>query len=228
MSNEISFSFSGGGWIGVCYYLGVFKYLINNSILNQKVISLGTSCGSWAATFLLYIKYKNDELKENINIDELKKEIYTFFDSMKPIPFMCKNKLIDFFKKIIPYDEGFMKYISDKLFVSVSVNKIFYLKNKIINPKTYDELIDTLIYSSMIPFFIGKNLRFLDGGITNNQPIHDEKTVKINCLYKYAADVYPSKYFNPIYILKIPPIEIRKNAEEMGYNNIRNFFEADF
>lgn len=229
IKNVYPISFSGGGWLGICYYIGALKYLISGGIIKHNLITLGTSAGAWAAVLLLYIKYSIEIKKEEFSIDEFKKKIFSFLDSCGSIPFLCEKNARLFFEKMIPSDDiEFIKYIRNKIFISISKIKFFYLKNKLLEPKTYEELIDSLIKSSMIPIMIGTDYRNLDGGLTNNQPIYNDKTLKINCLYKLKADIYPDKYINPIYIFKVPCNNTREYYIDMGFRTCRNFFEADF
>ena len=44
----LSISFSGGSWLGMCYYLGCMSYIINHMSC-ENIITLGASAGSWAA-----------------------------------------------------------------------------------------------------------------------------------------------------------------------------------
>ena len=44
----LSISFSGGSWLGMCYYLGCMSY-INTYIKDDNIITLGASAGSWAS-----------------------------------------------------------------------------------------------------------------------------------------------------------------------------------
>ncbi len=224
----LSLSFSGGGWIGICYYYGTIKYLVENNLLQQDIITLGASAGSWAATLVLYIQYKLYIKKQKYNLQKLKKNINSFFNSLKEQYIMHKDKITTFFKKIIPRDKQFINFIKNKLYISISKNKILYLQNILINPKSYNDLIEKLVQSSMIPLFIDLQFDYLDGGLTNNQPIYNKDTIKINCIYKHNADIYPKQFVNIIYMFKIPPITIRTKLNKMGYNNIRNYFEADF
>ena len=53
--NTYILSFSGGGWIGLCYYLGIIEYLIEIDFLKNNIIVLGSSAGSWASLILLYL-----------------------------------------------------------------------------------------------------------------------------------------------------------------------------
>ena len=222
----LSISFSGGSWIGAFYYYGVIKYLMENDILNQEIITLGASAGSFAATMLLYVQYIMITKRINI-LPVLRKKLFKFTESLPEYPMMISKKLTKFLKNLIPYDPHFINFIRNKLFISITENKFLYLKNILENPKSYDDLIKNLIQSSMVPFFMDIPFKFLDGGFTNNQPVYNENTLKINCLFEYKTHIHPSEKTNLIYLYKKPSLKIRNKLIKMGYNDTRNYFEAD-
>ena len=240
IKNTYIFSFSGGGWCGLIYHLGIIEYLYLNNFLDiikkNNLIALGTSAGSWAALILLYI-HKKIVNKEILDFFQIKQQIYNFILNLENnfigIPIDCENnikKLFDFFIK--KEDTDFIKFINDKLFISISEFQSFFkLKNILVNPKSYNELYNNLIDSSKIPVMINtKNLNRLDGSITNNQPLlpnneklNYKKTIKINCLFNYNCDIYPSEFINPIYVCKKPNLDIINKINKLGFNDAKNY-----
>lgn len=235
-NNTYLFSFSGGGFIGLCYHFGIIQYLFEKEILNKiDVICFGASAGSWASLLLLYLKYNliNNNQYEFYNI---KKKFYEFVINLEPkfngMPVNCKDKIIDFFNKL-SFDHKFIEYLHNKLFISISeYQNIFKLKNIIINPKNKEILINSLIDSSKLPVFITleNNFKRFDGSFTNNQPLppnydknNFKKTIKINCLFKYKCDISPSKFVNPIFICKKPSIDKMNEIINLGFNDASNF-----
>ena len=244
IKKTIVLSFSGGGWLGLCYYVGILEYLLHKDIItNFNFITLGASAGSLAAFILLFVKY--NLLKGNeYELIKIKNNFYNFLLNLNKkcfmgIPINCENQINLFLRKLLDTVEDehdFFIFLKDKLFISVSHVIFFKLKNKLINPTNKDELIKTLINSCKLPFMITLNIRNyfsnFDGSFTNNQPllpnyenIEYKKIVKINCIYKYNSDVYPSKFINPIYIVKKPSIEIINKIIKIGKKDIEFYFE---
>ena len=217
MNNTNSISFSGGGWLGIYYYLGIIRY-IHEFYPNKKFITLGSSAGALMATILQLIQYKI------ITLELFEKKLDLFETKIRPQPFFLKNKLRNFLQSFSEISENQFTVFKNSLFISYSKRIGFNIKNKLINPISFNQLIETLVYSSMIPILVGFNSNNFDGFFSNNQPIIDENTLKINCIsYIFSWDISPSKYINPIYIFKIPPKSIKENLINMGYNDIKNF-----
>ena len=57
IEETVILSFSGGGLIGLFYHLGVIEYLYKSNFLNNRIIALGSSAGSWAAMIILYLQF---------------------------------------------------------------------------------------------------------------------------------------------------------------------------
>ena len=109
--------------------------------------------------------------------------------------------------------------VSDKLFISLTSTKF---KNVIVSKfDTKDNLRDALSCSCYIPIFSGQNIpklrnvKFLDGGLTNQLPIFDSETIKISPFsgkYKHICppDIFPANitvagenmYLNKVNILR--------------------------
>lgn len=247
IKNTIILSFSGGGFIGLCYHLGVIEYLYKNNLLKYNIIALGASAGSWAAMVVLYLQFKlnyNYDKKENIQLYfyQIKKKLYDFISNLKTnnmkFPVNCKPIIYEFCESFFDdplITKQFIKFIKNKLFISVTEH-IHYLqfKNLLINPKTKQELIETLIDSSKLPIMISKltdSYKRFDGSFTNNQPIlpnleklQYKKIIKINCLFNYNCDISPSKYINFIYIVKKPSISLINDIVKLGFNDCKNNF----
>jgi len=214
---------AGGGFLGLFYYMGIIKFL-NENYKNKEFICFGSSAGSFAATIFLLIKYdlySYDFLLNKIN-EFLNKLIKNTYFS---VPFMCCTFMENFINNIILLDDNNLKIIFDKLFISITEINNGFPKNILIKPISKNQLIKMLISSSLIPIIIGFNKNYIDGSFTNNQPyINKNKTLKINCIYSYNSDIYPSKWINLFYIFKIPNQSTRNFLINLGYNDIKQFF----
>ena len=218
--NNIAISFAGGGFYGMCYYFGVLNFFYNNITLNN-CHSLGASAGSWAATALIF--------QHKINLIEIKSNFYNLMDNLQ-IPYF---KFIDKW-----FDKTFKNIISDtdihtfSKFIHISVTEYsrFTYKNYMINHfQTFNQLKQILLYSSNIPFIFSKKYKFIDGGFTNNQPIHNKlKTIRINPIYSYNADIFPSKWFNPYHIFNPVPLHKRIQYFNNGYEDTYIYFHKNY
>lgn len=216
MEEYTSISFSGGGWLGIYYYLGVIQY-IREVYPDIEFITLGTSAGAWAATIMQLLFHKF------IDLDILEKEIDLFMDSLHVFPVMCKDEIFKFINDLIVLKDSEIQQFGPQLFISYTEIKQFSPKNRLVNPISDLQLKNSLIYSSLIPGMIGLSLEHIDGFFTNNQPIIDDKTLKINCIYKRGADIYPSEWKNLMYIFKRPDADRRCYLKNLGYQDMSNF-----
>ena len=217
----LSISFSGGSWLGMCYYLGCMSYIINHMSC-ENIITLGASAGSWAAFGI--------QLKEYMDMNKIKTEVYNLFDNVGKFPFNCESIINDFFDHTFQeLDDILISKVCKNLYISTTYIEITNLifKNNIINKiETKEMLKKSLLRSSRVPGMIGFSKHNLDGSFSNNQPIYDENTIKINCLTGlFGADIYPSEFINPIYLYTPPNIEKREIIFLMGFNDTKKYFE---
>lgn len=231
IENTLVFSFSGGGWLGLCYYLGILEYIYKSELINYNFICLGASAGSWASLMLLYLKY--NKTIQKFPFITIKQKLYDFIinleDTFFGIPINSKDKIIKFCNEFIQ-DELFISFLKDKLFISISEFGFFYVQNIITCPLNKDALITNLIDSSKLPVMITfKDFKRFDGSFTNNQPLLQTfsdlnyKIIKINCIYKYNSDITISEFINPIYICKKPSIEIINKLIKLGNKDMKHY-----
>jgi hypothetical protein len=212
-----SISFSGGGWQGIYYYLGIIRY-IHKYYPDKKFITLGTSAGALMSMVLQLLQYNL------IDLDLFENKLELFENDIRPNPFFLKNKLKKFLENFIEISEEEFLLFNDYNYISYSERIGFKIKNKLIKPISFNQLKETLLYSSMMPILVGFNINKFDGFFSNNQPILDENTLKINCIpHLFSADIRPSKIINPLNIFKIPCKTKKEEIINMGYNDIKEF-----
>lgn len=220
-----SISFSGGGYNCV-YHIGVVKFIFDYPELFVDTKYLGASAGAGIVSLVLC--YQND-----VNRYDVLEKIINFIVKLRNdnIPL---NKQVEEYSALIfsLIDiERFNKYIkySDRCHISVTnVSKIIPYNEIITDFDDYDKFIDTLKASACVPILLDDKIRmidgkyYLDGGLSNNQPILNSDTLKVSCLsYPFIdADIYPV-YLSKITYTFIPPdIEYINLMREMGYYDI--------
>lgn len=209
-----SISFSGGSWIGLCYYLGCLSYLI--TVVPDDIITLGSSAGAWAATAL--------HIRHIIDIKSIKKKVYRLMDMVGYYPVQCEKYLADFFDEVFVFDVSKIDGFKNRLHISISHVEKTKLKNEmVLNFHDKAKLKKTLIDSSRLPFIIGSG-KVIDGGLTSNQPVLNGKTLKINCITGlFGAHIFPSKWINPLYVVFPPPFKMREKIYMMGFNDTKKY-----
>jgi len=210
-------SFSGGSWIGICYYIGTASYIVDHHDLTD-LVTLGASAGAWAALTL--------QLRDHVDLNRLKDSLYKYMDSLPTIPQGCEEGIRDLFDQNFGHiEDDVVARIGDKLHISVTVWSGWRYRNKILSGfKTITQIRDALIHSSRVPGFIGYDPRNIDGGFTNNQPTLGTDTITVCCIKTLGGDICPSEYMNPMYFLVPPPLEIREKLIVLGFENTRDYF----
>lgn len=219
MENIESISFSGGGWVGMYYYIGVLRY-ITKKYPNQQFITLGASAGALISTILQLIQHNFTTL------EKFEQDLEVFEKNVAHFPIFLEKRIRKFCDDFIQLSDKDFVQFNHKLYVSYTQRKTIFLENMLINPISINQLKEILIFSSMMPVLVGINFSRMDGFFSNNQPILNEKTLKINCIYSYGADISPSEWINPIDIFKIPSQEKKDYLIKMGYYDIRAYFES--
>ncbi|XP_022705176.1 patanin-like phospholipase domain-containing protein [Varroa jacobsoni] len=176
---EAHLSFSGGGFLGI-YHVGValaFRDFAPH-VANRKVF--GTSAGALAASCLV----------SGFPMDKAINNIVTLAVHCRSLPLGPLHPRFNLFDTMrrdldlyMPADAHIRS--SGKLFVSVT--RASNLQNELIsNFDSRQELIDVLMASCFIPYFLGwvppkvKGVSYIDGGISRNLPIHDEHTITVS------------------------------------------------
>ena len=223
MPEKYAISFAGGGFYGMCYYFGCLEYIINNLHTYMPREILGASAGAWAATALC--------MRDNIDFVNLRLKFFEFMDSLTTPPF--HNHIETWFDSMFQFEDNHIKeFCTNSLYISVTK---FDLKNlkfgniMMSNFQSHNQLKKTLMQSSNVPGIFGNQLRRLDGGFSNNQPMSKTlKTVRINPIYGLlGAEIVASKWFNPMHIFMPIPKTQRDSIFITGYKDCKNYFEPD-
>ena len=172
-------SFSGGGFIGI-YHVGVamaFKKFAPH-ISKRKV--LGASSGALASMCLV------TELPFDRAILGIAK-MSIHCRSLALGPFDPRFNVYDIMRGelIASCREDAHLMSSKKLYISLT--QVSTLENKVMSDfESREELVDALMASCFIPYFLGlippkiRGVSYIDGGITDNLPEHDENTITVS------------------------------------------------
>lgn len=203
-------------------------------IASRKV--LGASSGALASVCLV-TNYPLDEAINGIT----KMSIHTRGLSLGPLDprFNIFDIMRNDLSSLLHEDAHLMS--SGKLFISLT--KATTLENKVMSEfETKEELVDTLMASCFIPYFLGlippkvRGVSYLDGGITDNLPAHDEHTITVSP-FAGIATIRPrpsnSKLPDIIYtpenavrmvktVFSPPPRDLANLCQE-GFNDALNF-----
>lgn len=219
-----SISFSGGSWIALCYYMGcvlyITEYIEKNNIPDDDIITLGASAGAWAAFFIQSRKY--------YDFETLKNRLFSILNCLGCIPILCEKHINKYFDDTFRIPQTLIKEITKNLYISVTKIKWFGIKNILINNfQNQEDLKKCLLRSSRLPGIIGFSVSYMDGSFTNNQPIYNNKTIKINAITKYLNDahIYPSGWINPLGIIIPPSDKEKERLYNMGYKDTMSYFE---
>lgn len=227
-NNIESISFSGGGYNCV-YHIGIVKYIFENPKLFMNTKYLGASGG--AGIIAIILCYENDVNKFAI-INKLLNEII-----------LMNDRNLKFYEQVAKYstiiesfidEERFNKYIKNSNRCHISVTNIsFIIPINIIKTKfiTYTQFIETLKASACIPFIFDNMIRtidgisYIDGGLTNNNPILNDNTIKISCInYPLMnAHVYPRVICELKYSFYAPAKNYILNMCDLGYCDIEKY-----
>lgn len=224
--NTNSLSFSGGGYNCV-YHIGVVKYIFENNYLFKNTIFLGASGGAGIASFVsAFLNHDNrfEILDDIVNkIKNIKKDNFSFSNQVNKYISILTDKITK---------EIFNDTIKNKEKLYISVTNISMVKNELKNKfDDYDNFIMTLKASACIPFVLDDQIRkidnhyYLDGGISNNNPIIDFDTITISCLYYPFIDVdlFPKKHFKLRYSFYPPNDKYIDDMIDLGYEDITKY-----
>ena len=225
-----SISFSGGGYNCV-YHLGIVKYIFQNNHLFENTKYLGASGGAGIASFVLAFQNydQNLQLLETVinEISKLHSLNIPFHDQVTNyINILTKHITNDIFNNNIKY--------KNKLHMSLTnISNILPYNQIVSNFNNYEYFINTLKASACIPFILDNQIRkinnnyYLDGGLSNNIPIINKKTVKISCLnYPFLdADLLPIKIYKLKYSFMPPKKEYIDKMIDLGYHDMKNYMK---
>lgn len=223
-----SVSFSGGGY-NCMYHIGVVRYIFENSELFKDTKYLGASGGAGIVALVLCFEHDPDRLN-------ILQQILDFVIAMRFKNLKLHKQIDEYSRMLLQFvtEEKFNNCIlnTDRCYISLTDVSCFVPKNEIKSKfSSYSQFIETLKASACIPILLDDKLRtidkktYLDGGLSNNLPSLDEKTLKVSCLnYPFlVADLYP-KYICDISYSFIPPDEhYIMNMHDQGYNDIEKY-----
>ncbi|UXI15896.1 chloride channel protein 2 [Sarcoptes scabiei] len=178
-TKQISFSFSGCGFLGL-YHFGVASCLREYAPINHTTKFLGASAGSLAALALACDVPLGASTTEILHV-----AMRARARALGPFhPSFDVNRIIyDGLVRTLPNDA----HIKANGRLYISVTRMSDGKNVIINKfKSKEELIKAIQCSCFIPLWSGfvppkfNGIAYIDGGCSDNMPIMDEKTVTIS------------------------------------------------
>lgn len=225
-----SISFSGGGYNCV-YHLGCVKYIFENEELFKNTIYLGASGG--AGIIALLLSYEHDENKFDL-LDAILDAISSF-----------QEKNLKFYEHVEEYSEllfafanetRFNKFIKNTNRCHISLTNVTYfipINEVKCDYNTYTHFIETIKASACIPFILDgavrtiDNKKYIDGGLSNNMPMLNEKTIRISCLNYplLSADIYPKEIYELKYSFFPPTKEYIMNMFNLGYEDMKKFMD---
>ncbi|XP_003742267.1 patanin-like phospholipase domain-containing protein [Galendromus occidentalis] len=235
LREEAHLSFSGGGFLGI-YHVGValaFRDFAPH-IAKRKV--LGTSSGALAAMCLVS-DFPMDKAVNNIV------KMAKHCRSLSLGPLHPKFNIFDIMRgdleTYMPEDAHIRS--SGRLFVTVT-NALTLESEIITNFESREELIDVLMASCFIPYFLGfvppkvRNTRYIDGGISCNIPVLDQYTITVSpfpgeSIIGPRFGNLPKVAFMPETALRLcktvfaPPAYVLEELVHQGYDDAINFLQ---
>lgn len=192
---EAHLSFSSGMYFGI-YHLGVLQAIKDFAPQFTKRRALGSSAGALAASCLVC------DVPLQKAIDAVTKMAVhcrsLMFGALDP-RFNISQILRSELYAILSPDAHIRA--NNKLFIAVT--RASTLKHKLVsNFDSLDELIDTLMASCFIPFFLGlvppkiKGVSYIDGGTSCRIPILNECTITVSPIRWRRAIIKPRKDLN--------------------------------
>ncbi|XP_069612239.1 omega-hydroxyceramide transacylase-like isoform X1 [Ranitomeya imitator] len=239
--SPLSLSFSGSGYLSL-YQIGAVKALLHLApdILTSAPKVYGASAGSLVAAAVVF----------RVNLDELQNIIIdAAIQARKPIfgPFFGTFNLGTIFRRAL------LNFLPDNAHLvatgrlNVALTRLSDGKNILVSDfKSKDEVIQALICSCFVPFYCGfvpptfQGVRYIDGGLTNFQPLFGLKSIITISPFTGEIDICPRdcpvshlciQIFNTsfqlsiqnisrvIYSLFPPPTDALHNFYRQGYKD---------
>ncbi|XP_073443422.1 omega-hydroxyceramide transacylase-like [Dendrobates tinctorius] len=190
--SPLSLSFSGSGFLSL-YQIGAVKALLHLApdILTSAPKVYGASAGSLVAAAVVF----------QVNLDELQNIILdAAIEVRKPIfgPFFGTFDLGTIFRRAL------LNFLPDNAHLvatgrlNVALTRLSDGKNILVSDfKSKDEVIQALICSCFIPFYCGfvpptfQGVRYIDGGLTNFQPLFGLKSIITISPFTGEIDICP-------------------------------------
>lgn len=225
---DSSISFSGGGY-NCAYHLGVVKYIFENPELFQNVTFLGASGGAGVAAIAL--AYQNDP-----NCMQILRKILDTLIVMADEGYTLSEQVDHYTTLLLEFidTDRFDRFIkgSNRLQISVTdVTNVIPLNQIVTKFKDLTHLEETIRASACIPILLDDQIRtinnrkYLDGGLTNNLPALDARTIRISCLNypTLQAEIHPLRYLNLRTCFVHPGEQVVLRMMEEGYIDFVKF-----
>jgi len=222
---RIDISFAGCGFLAM-YHVGVLKCIQETGVKVSISRSLGASAGSVVACLAL-IDYPASELRS---------KFLRIVDEARTHPvgaFHPKFDVGEIFKKEL-YPElpsNVAELVNGRLYVSLTTTKG---RNVLISEfKSRGEVVDALTCSCFLPAFSGyttptfNNVKYLDGGMSNNLPALDANTILVSPLSGLEKHICPSEKVDyPCKILQGESIALSPGNMKRGIDIIKTSTDA--
>ncbi len=220
--DSLSISFSGCAW-HVAYHFGVTTQ-IQKYFDTKQIKFLGASSGAMCAAVAACDIDGNEAF-------QFLHEAASQWQHRRIGPFGNMSKIInDAFEKLTP--TSLPDDLYSRLFISVTELPTF--RNKLLPDRPLAdraELFKIIRASTYIPLYyekpaMYKGRAYIDGGLTNNQPILDRSTIKISP-YKTetrAVDLHPN-YHAPYTDALFPKLELLERLFADGQRDGKVYFE---
>lgn len=225
-----SISFSGGGY-NCIYHMGVVRYIFEHPGLFLNTKYLGASGGAGIVAIVLCFESDPEKLKY---LDSMIEDVVAMRSANLNLSEQVKVYTQNLVKHVT--QERFDQYVKDSDRCHISVTDISnIIPRNVIKTKfeSYKQFIDTLKASACIPIVLDDQIRkidskkYLDGGLSNNLPTLNEKTIRISCLNYplLSADLYPRIICDIKYCFTPPTRNYALNMHDLGYNDIDDFMK---
>jgi patatin-like phospholipase domain-containing protein 2 len=176
---KVNISFAGCGFLGI-YHVGVascFKEYAPHLLLNKiSGASVGALAGVCLLTDITLGVFTSEMLRI---IYEIRQRTLGPFNPLVNVQTMLRNIIVG------RLPENAYKMVSGRLFISLT--RVSDGSNVIVSEfNSNEELLNSLMASAFVPFFSGfippkvGDVRYVDGGFSNNLPILDENTITVS------------------------------------------------
>jgi hypothetical protein len=215
-----SMSFACGGWLQF-YMFGVAKALQEYG-LDKGVKYLGCSAGGLTAAGLVYGGDFDEAIRfcKEYCLPKAYGDITGLFKLSDYVSMCIELTLLPNFKQIPPES------------LQIAVTKLPFFKNeRIKDHNTPEDLVLALLASSAaFPFAPLVNMKsgwYIDGGLSDFQPVLDDETITVSPFYFSSCHIKPSRYV-PLWWTFIPPksVETVEWIYNLGFEDCVKFLES--